>query len=173
MLEPQGLRSVLLYDPELLTSVPQFPQTEPGYIPEPDEELWLVGYGEVFPSSRLLEGLALSTSLGGGALGISRPEHCDPVKADRKASWWGRQDGQQWESQELGEGKRGEHREARKMNSFAPGEADVGKLPLSPEVEKGVGAIQGEGKEVTSQPWRSKRGTDSRQNLQKWEADDL
>ena len=59
------------------------------------------------------------------------------------------------------------------MNSFAPGEADVGKLPLSPEVEKGVGAIQGEGKEVTSQPWRSKRGTDSRQNLHKWEADDL
>lgn len=55
------------------------------------------------------------------------------------------------------------------MSNFAPGEADVGKLPLSPEVKKGVGAIQGEGKEVTSQPWRSKRGADSRQDLQKRE----
>lgn len=61
----------LLHNPELLTSVPHFPQTEPRHIPEPDEKLWLVGYGEMSPSSRLLEGLVLSTSLRGtGHLGV-------------------------------------------------------------------------------------------------------
>lgn len=59
--QPQSL----LYNPEVLTSVPQFPQTEPGHIQESDEELWLVGYGEMSPSSRLLESLAVSTLLGG------------------------------------------------------------------------------------------------------------
>lgn len=83
-----------------------------------------MGYGEVSPSSRLLEDLALSTSLlgagGGQELSILGPKRCAPAKADGRTFWWGRQDGQQWESQEGMV-----HSEARKMRSSAPGEADM------------------------------------------------
>lgn len=80
-----------------------------------------MGYGEVSPSSRLLEDLALSTSLGRGqGLSISGPKRCAPAKADRRTFWWGRQDGQRWESQEGVV-----HSEARKMRSSAPREADM------------------------------------------------